>query len=94
MNEKIQKIKTIENQLKQLAVIKEDGEWAGAGLMVDMRVGLDGDQVLGLEFGVLTGLDRELFSLLEKSLTIRKEYYLKELVKENKEISEFLASKE
>lgn len=85
----IERFKQLEKQITWVERELKKGEYKAAGLGVDISVGEDGEY-MSMSFGIYSGIEQELLELLLRGLKETKEYVLKDILNQQKEISQFI----
>ena len=85
----IERFKQLEKQITWVERELKKGEYKAAGLGVDISVGEDGEY-MSMSFGISSGIEQELLELLLRGLKETKEYVLKDILNQQKEISQFI----
>lgn len=85
----IERFKQLEKQITWVERELKKGEYKAAGLGVDISVGEDGEYV-SMSFGIYSGIEQELLELLLRGLKETQGYVLKDILNQQKEISQFI----
>lgn len=85
----IERFKQLEKQITWVERELKKGEYKAAGLGVDITIGEDGEY-MSMSFGIYSGIEQELLELLLRGLKETKEYVLKDILNQQKEISQFI----
>lgn len=87
----IERYKQLESQIKWVKTELKKGEYKAAGVELYLNIGqLDVDYGMRFSFGIYSGIEQELLELILRGLEETKGYILKNIVKEQQELNQFL----
>ena len=91
----IERFKQLEKQINWVERELKKGEYKAAGLSIDMCIGNQEDDPnpgnnVSMSFGIYSGIEQELLELILRGLKETKEYVLKDIIDQQKEINHFM----
>ncbi len=88
----IDRYRQLEKQISWVEKELTKKEYKAAGLSVDISIGEEGE-FISMSLGIYSGIEQELLELILRGLKETKEYVLKNIMKEQQQLTQFLETR-